>query len=123
MKRILFAAVAAIGFIAFLQSCTYDKEVIVPVSSCPDTLNVSFVARVAPLLRANCFSCHGNGSTEGNVSLETYDKIRALAESGRLLGSISHDAGFAAMPEGAGKLDDCSIETVRAWIQEGAENN
>ena len=119
----LFAVVAAICLFAFLQSCTYDKEAIVRVSSCPDTLNVSYVARIAPLLRANCFSCHGNGSALGSVSLESYDKVKALAESGRLLGSISHAAGFAAMPLGADKLDDCSIEAVRVWIEEGTKNN
>jgi hypothetical protein len=124
MKTILLT-LAGICLIAFLQSCTYDKEMVIPAStsSCPDTSNVSFVANVEPLLRANCFSCHGNGSNLGNVSLETYDKVKALAASGRLLGSISHAAGFAPMPAGADRLDNCSINAVRAWIEEGTKNN
>ena len=123
MKTIIATVVMGACFVAFLQSCTYDKEVIIPESSCADTLNISFASRVAPLLRANCFSCHGNGSTDGNVSLDSYDEVKAVAASGRLLGSISHAAGFAAMPEGGDKLDDCSINTVRRWIAEGAEDN
>ena len=115
--------VLLISLFVFLQSCSYDKEMLVPASSCSDTANVSFAASIEPLLRASCFSCHGNGSNLGNVSLETYDDVKALAASGRLLGSISHSAGFAAMPAGADKLDDCSINGVRIWIDEGARNN
>ncbi len=116
-------AVALISLIVFLQSCTYDKEMLVPATTCPDTVNVSFAGSIQPLLRANCFSCHGNGSNLGNVSLDTYDEVKALAASGRLLGSISHLAGFAPMPAGADKLDDCSINAVRIWIDEGTRNN
>jgi len=123
MKTFLFAIVIGTCFAAFLPSCTYDKEIIIPESICPDTLNTSFAARVAPLLRANCFSCHGNGSAEGNVSLDSYDEIKAIAASGRLLGSISHAPGFAAMPDGGDKLDDCSINIVRRWIAEGTKDN
>ncbi len=112
-----------ISLVFFLQSCTYDKEMLLPPSNSADTVNVSLAAFILPLLRANCFSCHGNGSNLGNVSLDTYDDVKALAVSGRLLGSISHSAGFAPMPEGADKLDDSSIDAVRIWIDEGASNN
>jgi hypothetical protein len=55
--------------------------------------------------------------------LDTYEDVKALAVSGRLLGSISHSTGFVPMPEGADKLDDNSIDAVRIWIDEGASNN
>ena len=115
-------AVTLFGLVV-LQRCKYDKEMLVPRSNCADTLNISFAAKVRPLLQANCFSCHGNGSSEGNISMETYDQVKTLAISGRLLGAISHSPGFAPMPEGAGKLSDCSIEAVRTWIEEGAGDN
>jgi hypothetical protein len=120
----LFAVVASfMSLVVFFQACTYDKEILIPPSDCSDTVNVSFSATIEPLLRANCFSCHGNGSNLGSVSLETYDNVKALAVSGRLLGSISHSIGFVAMPAGADKLDDCSINAVRIWIDEGGRNN
>jgi hypothetical protein len=123
MKYVFAMAVALISLVVFLQSCTYDKEMLIATSTCSDTANVSFAASIEPLLRANCFSCHGNGSNLGGVSLDTYDDVKALAASGRLLGSISHSAGFAPMPAGADKLDDCSINAVRIWIDEGAKDN
>lgn len=123
MKSVFVVVVSLISLVVFLQSCTYDKEMLLPPPNAADTVNLSFAASILPLLRANCFSCHGNGSNLGNVSLDTYDDVKALAVSGRLLGSISHSTGFVPMPEGADKLDDRSIEAVRIWIDEGASNN
>jgi len=106
-----------------LQSCTYDKNMLVPLVNCPDTFNVSFASKIRPLLQANCFSCHGNGSSDGNILLDTYDQVKQIAINGRLLGSISHSSGFAPMPPGASKLNDCEMTAVSTWIQEGAQNN
>jgi len=123
MKTILATVAVTISSLGLFQKCTYDKEILVPVSNCSETANISFTERIEPLLRASCFSCHGNGSNQGDVSLETYSEVKALAVDGRLLGTISHSVGFAAMPAGAEKLDDCSIEAVRIWIAEGAAYN
>jgi len=123
MKSLFAMIVTLISLYACFQGCTYDKEALVTTSICPDTINVSFEASIEPLLRAHCFSCHGNGSRVGNVSLDSYDDVMALATSGLLLGSISHSAGFDPMPDGSDKLDDCSINAVRIWINEGARNN
>ena len=122
--KIFFSGIAVtlIVLVSFL-SCTYDKGTLIPLNICPDTTNVSFNAKVRPLLQANCFSCHGNGSRDGGVSLDTYDQVKELVINGRLLGSITHSSGFAPMPIGAGKLNDCNITAIRTWILEGAPNN
>ena len=127
MKSVFVIGAFLISLVVFLQSCTYDKEMLVTVPAAPpnsaDTATVSFAVTIQPLLRANCFSCHGNGSSLGDVSVDTYDDVKALAVSGSLLGSISHSTGFVPMPEGADKLDDSSIDAVRIWVDKGASNN
>lgn len=123
MKTLLATFAIIIGSLVLFQNCEYDREMLIPVSNCSDTANISFAERIEPLLRTNCFSCHGNGSNAGNVSLETYDDVKAVSLSGRLLGAISHSAGFAPMPAGADKLDDCTIDAVRIWIEEGTKDN
>jgi hypothetical protein len=62
MKSVFVIVAFLISLVVFLQSCTYDKEMLLPPSNSADTANVSFAASILPLLRANCFSCHGNGS-------------------------------------------------------------
>lgn len=124
MKSIYWGIVVMVmGLGFYLQGCTYDKEIAAPLSNCSDTLNVSFLTRVQPLLMANCYACHGNGASQGNVSLENFEKVKQVALSGRLLGAISHTAGFAPMPVGAAKLSACDITAVNTWIQEGTQNN
>ena len=123
MKKIFFGIAVVVIDLVFLQSCTYDKTILVPLVNCADTLNVSYAAKIRPLLQANCFACHGNGSSDGGVSLDTYDQVKQVASSGRLLGSISHSSGFAPMPQGADKLNDCNITAVSTWIREGIHNN
>jgi len=122
LSRLLLVS-AVVQVIICVQGCTYDKEALAPQSGCQPAANVSFSADVQPILRASCFSCHGNGSSFGNVSCQTYDDVKGLANNGSLIGSISHAAGFTAMPINAPKLNDCNIDVVRTWVQEGAKNN
>jgi hypothetical protein len=112
-----------VQLIIFCHGCTYDKEALAPQASCLPAADVSFSTDVQPILRASCFSCHGNGSSFGNVSLQTYDDVKALVTDGRLVGSISHSPGFDPMPPGAPKLNECNIDEITTWVQEGAKNN
>ncbi|HEY0677986.1 MAG TPA: hypothetical protein VGD17_06860 [Chitinophagaceae bacterium] len=109
-------------FIAFLHSCTYKKEKIVNIPAC-DTADVSFTTRVQPILEANCNSCHGMGRNFGNISLDTYERVKQVAFGGRLLGSISHSPGFSPMPKNFNKLNECDIKAISTWINEGTKNN
>lgn len=124
MNKVLHSVAITVLALAFLQSCSYQKkELTAPAATCSDTMNVSYATKVRPLLQAKCFTCHGNGASNGDISLETYDQVKQVASTGRLLGTISHAAGFSPMPLGAAKLDECSIEAVKTWIEEGAQDN
>jgi hypothetical protein len=39
------------------------------------------------------------------------------------MGAIRQQSGYKAMPQGASKLDDCSINKIGRWINLGAQNN
>jgi len=57
MKTILATMAVTISSLKLFQKCKYDKEILVPVSNCSDTANISFTERIEPQLRASCFSC------------------------------------------------------------------
>ena len=99
---------------------------VVPVtpSGC-DTVNMKYTANVIPVLQANCYSCHGSGSTggSGGISLDGYVAIKHWADNGRLIGDITHADGFVGMPFGRPKLDTCSINKIISWVNNGAQNN
>lgn len=108
-----------------LLSCTYDKEdELYGANGACDTKNVSYSITVNGLLSAyGCFGCHSGPSPEGNVNLQGYANVKAVASSGRLYGAISHAPGFQPMPQGGNKMSSCDLNKIKAWIDAGAPNN
>jgi mono/diheme cytochrome c family protein len=88
-----------------------------------NTNNITYAGFVAPLLTTNCVGCHSGGSPSGGITLNTYPGVQSVALSGRLYGAISHANGFQPMPRGSAKLSQCTIDKVKAWIDNGAQNN
>ena len=90
-----------------------------------DTANMKYMADVVPILMNNCYRCHGTNSNSGSFGrvLEGYENLKPYAESGTLLGVISHAEGFIPMPQDAAKLKDCDINKIRSWIENGMQNN
>ena len=91
-------------------------------SSGCDTAVFTYAAAVAPLMNTYCKGCHNPASLGGGIDLSTYTAVKASA-AGRLLGSIKHTAGYAAMPKGSNKFSDCQVRQVEKWIQAGSQNN
>ena len=106
------------------SGCYYDVESeIYPADenqTC-DTINVGYQARIDPIMKNNCNSCHGGTAESGNyIPLDSYDNLKnfAMNNNNRLLGSIMHTSAFP-MPKGMPKLPDCDIKAIRKWIESG----
>jgi hypothetical protein len=118
--------------VILISSCSKDNEEDVSQNPEPgsgnggatcDTVNVKYSTGVVPILRTNCYSCHGNGTAEGGVTLDNYNALRTRANNGTLIGVITHASGFPQMPKNGAKLSDCNINKIRSWINNGAQNN
>ncbi len=126
MKKILF--ISLIVFISIITGCYYDsEEALYPVvSTTCDLTNVTFSGTVVPILQASCLSCHSNSraaSSGAGIKLENYSDVVTTASNGQLMGAINHLNGYAAMPQGGGKLTDCEISKLQKWIDNGKLNN
>lgn len=90
-----------------------------------DTANMKYMDDVVPILTTNCYRCHGTTTNSGSFGrvLEGYDNLKPYAESGTLMGVITHAQGFIPMPQDAAKLTDCNINKIRSWIENGMQNN
>jgi cytochrome c553 len=114
--------------LAWLSSCTYDNaedlaaEEPEPTPTC-DVRSVTYTASISPILAQSCRGCHNAGSPAGGINLVDYAQVKRYADNGRLIGSISHAAGYRAMPLNGAKLSDCDIARFQAWINAGAPNN
>ena len=60
--------------------------------------NVSFANTVLPTLRTNCTGCHSGTTPSAGIDLNSYATVKVQAANGKLVGSISHAAGYIAMP-------------------------
>lgn len=123
-KIVLIFSLLVIG----LQACYYDnEEELYPyVDTGCNLENVTFSTTITGILSSRCLACHSNANANSygeGIKLEDYQDVKNAADGGRLLGSIKHEQGFAEMPIGTDKLDDCKISQFEAWINAGAPNN
>ncbi len=141
----LFIVIASLGLIV---SCRNDNEYNLDPANKPQIIDttgtdttgtdttgtdttvvevpISLSGDVNPIFtKYNCTSsrCHGSNPGAGQVNLTTYNKLKVIATSGQLYGSISHASGYSRMPDGGGKLTDPELALIKKWIDAGAPNN
>lgn len=118
MNKIL-PIIFSLVLIAF--SCYNDsEETLFPqnfINSQCDTSVFTYSAAIKPMIDASCLTCH---STQSLV-LNNYNDITQNAT--RILGSIKHQGGYMAMPQGSAKLEDCKIIQFEKWISNGKKND
>lgn len=111
--------ISAVALVAF--ACSKENEE--DLSDTCGTADVSYASDVSQILTSNCTSCHNQQSASGGVMLHDYENVKVHAESGSLLGSIKHEAGYSNMPQGQEKLPECNIAIIEAWVNDGYPNN
>jgi mono/diheme cytochrome c family protein len=93
-----------------------------------DPPKVDFAHNVAPILKARCVECHGNGLRKGEFNLDTREGLLASkgvvtlgkpAES-ELLKRVTHQDPDSRMPPKGEALTAKQIETLTRWIEAGA---
>ncbi|MCB0677696.1 MAG: hypothetical protein KDC30_13450 [Saprospiraceae bacterium] len=94
-----------------------------PDSGGCNTDNVTFSQDVFPVMQITCIGCHSGAQPQGNLDLSTYDKIKIVANDGRLLGAIKGESGYVQMPFGGQPLPQCTIDKISAWVADGAPQN
>lgn len=110
------------------SSCYFDNEEdLYPISALNkcDTTVIDFNFTIFPIIISKCNNCHSDvlaPTLGGHISLENYENIKYVVDDGSLMGSINYQTSYSPMPA-EGKLDDCSIQKIEAWINKGAAND
>lgn len=124
MKNI-YKLIVLSGMALFLGSCYYDTFP-EDTGTVPD--EVSYQQNVQPIWNAACTECHGNipPNLEDGVSYNNLISggyvIAGDSQNSVLYQSLLGIEGVSLMPP-SGKLPDSQINTVKKWIDDGAENN
>lgn len=90
-----------------------------------DTTLFTFSGVIKPIIDQNCVGCHNATNTSGGVRLDSHQAIASVAADGRLIGVITHAAGYIPMPYSSNpanqrKLDDCKIIQIQKWVTAGS---
>ncbi len=88
-----------------------------------DTSNVTYSLKVNSIISTWCTGCHNSNTANGGYDLSDHKGLVAAIKSNRLMGSIRHEAGFSAMPQGGVKLSDCDLSAIQKWIDAGYPDN
>lgn len=122
MKKSIFLFILSGLSFCFLVQCKKDK---VETSQSQnnnnacDTSNVNYT-KIATILNANsCTNCH---SASASIPLDTYDNVKSIALSGRLIGAVEHLSGYKPMPNSNQKISECDRNTIKAWINQGTKS-
>ncbi|WP_010179918.1 hypothetical protein [Aquimarina agarilytica] len=106
--------------IAALFSIGCNKK---PKVVCATSDNVTYTKDIAPIIEVKCFKCHDAKSYKTKAShnkIYDYPSLKKMAESGLLMGSLTHKKGFIPMPYRAKqKIDTCAIALIASWINTG----
>jgi len=121
IKRIVFLLLVTASIFSCSKDSTQEVTPTTPTGSC-DTLNVTFSAKVVPILQQHCNSCHSGSHPSGGLRLDTYLGVRDPASDGELTGTIEHKPGYRPMPP-SGAMSDCDINTIKIWVRNGYPNN
>ena len=120
MKKLFFL----VSILALVSSCSHDSEEVL-YGLC-DTEVISYAAIVEPIIQTNCNSgCHSGENPSGALYLNSYETIKSNAENmgnDGLINRIERTSGSGVMPP-QGRLTQCQIDQIIAWVEQGALNN
>lgn len=85
-------------------------------------VKVSYVTDIAPIMSANCTSCHSNPPISGaGIPLTTYSEVKDGID--QVLDRINRNEGDPKlMPIGGPKLPQSVIDKIQKWKDDGFEN-
>ncbi len=105
-----------------------------PTATAP--AKVSFYKDVRPLIQLHCQGCHQPAKAQGGFVMTQYAElfkpgssgkepiVKGKPEASHIVQQITPQGGKApAMPKDKDPLAPAQVETIRRWIQEGAEND
>lgn len=111
----------ALWVVVASTGCYYDnEETLYPNSFC-DTGAVTWSGTIQPLMQSRCAipGCHVTGAQSPDLS--TYAGVKAQVDGGRIQARVIQ--GSPSFMPASGKLPNCEIQKVQAWITAGALNN
>ena len=138
MNKTVVFTVAATAALLVVAGCSKKEE--------PVVKTVSFASDVSPILKKHCLECHvpaGTGHIASGLMLSTENAPETISYDGLIKGTkygpiviAGNSLGSALnmlvegradpsirMPHGKEPLSDAELQTLKLWVDQGAQNN
>jgi cytochrome c553 len=115
MKYIIFSM--SIAVLIFNVSCKNNSVEALSNGSICDTTAVKYSTTISSMMTNHCTNCHGGANPSAGIKLESYSDLVTNGQAS--LAAMKN----GTMPQGSSKLDDCNINKLAAWINQGSLNN
>ena len=88
-------------------------------SRAADPSKASFERDIRPLIKDNCFACHGNGKAKGEVSLEKFETTADVHRAYKLWETVARKVVASEMPpeERKQRPDKREQALIASWIR------
>jgi hypothetical protein len=116
MKYIIFSM--SIAVIIFNVSCKNNSVEALSNGSICDTTAVKYSTTITSMMTNHCSNCHGGANPEAGIRLESYSDLFTNGQA-----SLQRMKSNSKPMPPSGKLDDCNINKLAAWINQGSLNN
>ncbi len=84
---------------------------------------VTYSGFVKKVVDSQCIGCHKSSNPSGGINIEGYDNLKANVDNGKFFNSINWSSGYVKMPLNGTKMDTCTLNKIKYWIDNGAKNN
>jgi hypothetical protein len=109
--------------ITLTPSCTGEKAdyPLPDLATCEIFDTLTYTNNVRPILKTNCAlkGCHGKGSAQDGVNLDTYAGVVEAENNNTFRCSINHGNGCINMPKNEDKLPASEIRIIECWVAKG----
>lgn len=122
-RKSLLVVLCIGGFTLYVSGCSKESaDKLAGANSC-DTTNVSFSKQIVPILEDNCYTCHQGNNPPSGIDLSDFTTLQAHVKNGDLKSAVTHTGTVTPMPYGLPMLPSCEVNTIAAWVDQGALNN
>jgi hypothetical protein len=122
-RKFLLTTLCIGGLLVWLGGCSKQSaDKLAGTSNC-DTANVSYSIQIVNILQNNCYSCHSGATPPTGIRLDTYANLKIFVNNGFFVSAVDHDGTVTPMPYGGAELPSCEVNTIEAWVHQGAPNN
>lgn len=116
MKKLSLVTLIIFGI--FAVSCGGDEE---PTPEPCVSEGMRYSVEMKTIIDNTCATagCHESGGS-ATFPMGTFDQAKQAVAFGRIIGAINHTVDFSPMPKDADKLDQCTIDKITNWVENGA---